>query len=205
MIPNLWEWDLQTFRAINGGLRSPLADAVYFLFSYLGLGQVQILLILGYPGYRAWREGTRDWGARLRMPEYRVATLIGLVVFSGTVLAQGCKRLMDRDRPSQLMEAIRQEEHRFNSFPSGHTTTSFALGFYFLLLTWDKPNARLGWLALFLALMVGISRIYRGVHWPTDVLGGACAGLASAALFRWVETVRASRKVAETNASAVRG
>ena len=60
-----------------------------------------------------------------------------------------------------------------SSFPSGHTTTSFACATVFsaLLPRW-APGFYL------LALAIGFSRIYVGVHWPLDVLGGVVLGLA---------------------------
>ena len=59
------------------------------------------------------------------------------------------------------------------SFPSGHTTTSFACA---TVLSAFVPRAAPGFYAL--ALAIGFSRIYVGVHWPLDVLGGAVLGVA---------------------------
>ncbi|HWA83360.1 MAG TPA: phosphatase PAP2 family protein, partial [Fimbriimonadaceae bacterium] len=69
-----------------------------------------------------------------------------------------------------------------NSFPSGHTTTAFAIAFLLFLMTRKKECAWVGQVALGWAVLVGVSRVYRGVHWPTDVIGGAFAGLFSACL-----------------------
>ena len=64
--------------------------------------------------------------------------------------------------------------------PSGHTARAFAVAA--LLASTVRP--RWGALALGLAAMVGISRIYLGLHWPSDVLAGALLGIVLAASMR---------------------
>ena len=62
---------------------------------------------------------------------------------------------------------------RGSSFPSGHTATSFACA---TVLSFFVPKAAPAFYLL--ALAIGFSRIYVGVHWPLDVLGGAVLGVA---------------------------
>jgi undecaprenyl-diphosphatase len=60
-----------------------------------------------------------------------------------------------------------------SSFPSGHTSTSFACA---TVLSFFVPRAAPAFYLL--ALAIGFSRIYVGVHWPLDVLGGVVLGVA---------------------------
>lgn len=64
------------------------------------------------------------------------------------------------------------------SFPSGHTTAAFsAMTAIFLI-----GSKRVSWLALLFGLLMGISRIYLGVHYASDVLGGVLVGLIAGSL-----------------------
>ncbi|CAN5542541.1 N/A [soil metagenome] len=162
----LLNFDKAGFRAINLGLSSPILDPVMWALSYSGLGQVQFLACLIF--------------LRWKPTKHFVVPLLASILFSGLILAQGLKQLVGRDRPSNLMTARVQEQIFGNSFPSGHTTTSFAVATMLLLLTWNTGYRKIGIAAMIWAPLVGVSRVYRGIHWPTDTLAGACAGVASA-------------------------
>lgn len=66
------------------------------------------------------------------------------------------------------------------SFPSGHTASAFAGAAAVLI-----HSRRWGALAMLYAALVGISRMYLCVHWPTDVIAGALIGTALAFLAMW--------------------
>lgn len=81
------------------------------------------------------------------------------------------------------------------SFPSGHTTASFACA---LVLLRTMPR-RCGVPAMVLASLIGASRLYVGVHYPTDVLGGVLVGLLGSSL---VLALRERRRKKDAPSSA---
>ena len=90
------------------------------------------------------------------------------------------KNAVARIRPYDAVETIVPLVGKLSdySFPSGHTCASFASAFvYYRLL----PR-KYGILTMILAVLISFSRLYLGVHYPTDVLGGFFIGLLSSIL-----------------------
>ncbi|WP_412988335.1 phosphatase PAP2 family protein [Pediococcus siamensis] len=101
--------------------------------------------------------------------------LTGILV--GTLLNQAIKMLVHRDRPAHKLIQIGGY-----SFPSGHSTSSMIFFLTIIIIAGYlvKKNWQL-WLidisACCLTLLIGISRIYLNVHYPSDVLGGFLLGI----------------------------
>ncbi|MEO6226795.1 MAG: phosphatase PAP2 family protein [Thermomonas sp.] len=105
----------------------------------------------------------------------REGLFAGFAIVGSALLNLGAKQLFARQRPS-LWESIAPESSF--SFPSGHAMGSMTLACVIVLLAW---NTRWRWpllvvMAVFVAL-VGLSRIYLGVHYPSDILAGWSAAL----------------------------
>ena len=103
---------------------------------------------------------------------------VTLAALSGLAIYKPMKHLFLRLRPDVSLHLVEQGGF---SFPSGHAVTSvivFGLLFYLIRKHCNRPALRnvLSGICLLLAVLVGPSRIYVGVHWPTDVLTGWCIG-----------------------------
>ncbi len=115
------------------------------------------------------------------------AWLMLVAVFGGIALSDLLKFAVGRPRPDFISPAARVFT---TSFPSGHATLS-AITYLTIaaLLARSQSSPRIGAyfivLAALLTILIGVSRIYLGVHYPTDVLGGWCVG-AAWALGCWV-------------------
>lgn len=139
-------------------------DRVFLLASKLGyewgVVPLDILLVLGLALARRHLEGL----------------FAGIALAGSGLLNLAAKQAFARDRPT-LWESI-APEHNF-SFPSGHAMGSMTLAMVLVLLAWHTHWRWpvLAAMALFVSL-VGLSRVYLGVHYPSDILAGWAAASA---------------------------
>lgn len=175
---------VQSFRqAVMSHVPAPpeAIDQTFVDISALGGPTVLALMTVAMVGFLLWDK------------RYNAAFLMLLATGGGFVLAWLLKEAIGRPRPDVQHLAIAQ----LSSFPSGHSMLSAVvyptlgtllarvvqrkrLKIYFMLV------------ALTLSGLVGVSRIYLGLHYPTDVLAGWAAGLAWAA-FCWTITKHLQR------------
>ena len=121
-------------------------------------------------------------GLFLSFRRWREALALLLASGGGLVITTLLKDLFQRDRPPAILHAVPAINA---SFPSGHAALSatvyLTLGALIAHFA-ERRRVRVYALAVavILSLMVGCSRVYLGVHWPTDVLAGWCLGAAGA-------------------------
>ena len=139
-------------------------DRIFLLFSELGYAwgvvPFDIALVLGLLLRRRWR------------PAIFASCALG----GSALLNLTAKQLFARERPS-LWDSIAPETTF--SFPSGHAMGSMTLAAVLVLLAW--PTRARMWVLpamLLFVLMVGLSRVYLGVQYPSDILAGWLAALA---------------------------
>lgn len=126
-------------------------------------------------------------GYLLVLKRWGDALMLLAATLGGTLISEGLKVGFNRPRPDLVAHVV---ETTSMSFPSGHAmlsaVTYLTLG---ALIARTQERRRLrGYVlgaAILLTLLIGLSRIYLGVHWPTDVLAGWCLG-AAWALICWV-------------------
>jgi len=98
----------------------------------------------------------------------------------GLLISQGLKRIFERERPDMAYRAV---EAVNASFPSGHAMLSAVVFLTLGVLAArfaDKRRVKVLAVgaAVLVSLLVGMSRVYLGVHWASDVLAGWCVGAA---------------------------
>ena len=143
---------------IRGGLLNPIMSF------YTRLGDAGLLFIVLGLVMLLFRSTRKAGFSAL------CAMVIGLIVVNFTI-----KPLMARERPWLVIEGFVNlvEEKDPNSFPSGHTNAAFAFA---LALCMAAPKRWMKITAVCMAVVMGLSRLYVGVHFPSDVLVGALIG-----------------------------
>ncbi len=165
------------FKLINVKMRRFHISRFMAIVTYIGspifaLPYITILILLRkYPGID------------------QLAVLSLFNCFFGQLIVQSTKRIVDRRRPYiSLNFAVtgRIPSSRY-SFPSGHTCAAFCMAIPFLTLQFAPIICII---AIIIAFTVGISRIYIGVHYPTDVMFGIVAAIIAATITRIVINIR---------------
>lgn len=160
---------LDWLQGFNTGWVTSLMEGTSYLGDLIPAIISVAVIVVALLLYRRWRE----------------ALLVALTPTVSTAVSYLLKELTDRPRPFEPFTGSG------NSFPSGHTTYVASLaGIVWYLVPHVLPRrgailAIRGAMLLFVAL-TAISRMYLGVHWPSDVAGGLLlAGLCVAAAARW--------------------
>ena len=154
--------DRSIYEALYAGRRPALAALAHF---FTALGEPTVL-IAACAAFALWL-----WFAK----RGRLGLVLLLIAMLGRALSEAQKYWVARVRPDLEPHLV---VVKTQSFPSGHATSSMI--FYLtvaLALTartrWERPAAAA---AILLSILVGLSRVMLGVHWPSDVVGGWAFG-----------------------------
>lgn len=161
--------DLPVLRAM---MRARTPDADRWITWYTNLGSGPGLLVIATVGAGGMAIAWRQWSPIV----LTVVTAIG----ASTMVGVG-KGIVGRSRPP-LIDAVPPYEHSF-SFPSGHSLNSMAIAGILAYCLVRKVHTRLlrvvvVVVALLFAVLIGLSRVYLGHHWLTDVLCAWALALA---------------------------
>ncbi|HEX4925148.1 MAG TPA: phosphatase PAP2 family protein [Bdellovibrionales bacterium] len=168
--------DHEAFEAINGSLSNSFFDAIMPTLTDLHRSEVAVglftLIMIA-------------WIYRVRKKAWPV--LLGLalsVLLSETISYRLVKHYVSRPRP-EFTEGVnvnlRTHSHSGKSFPSLHASNNFAAATFL-----STAYSRAAPVFFLIAFIVGMSRVYVGVHFPADVIGGAIIGILCGLIVRFV-------------------
>ena len=185
-IPEATAIEVRVFRALNAGLANPVLDAV--MPPLTDFNRSRIFVILAWAALVIFGKSRGRWAALVLIP---------VIAASDQISSSIMKHLVERARPCEVLgnvhlwwgshgwiwtpEIVTQSYKGSPAFPSSHAANITA-SMLFLGLVYRRFLVPL----LVLALLVGYSRIYIGVHWPSDVLGGTAIGALIAFLAYWL-------------------
>lgn len=163
------DWEMGFLDQLQS-IRHPILDGILIFFTKLGdVGIIWILISV----------------ILLFTKKYRKMGMAGLLalMFGGLLTNLFLKEWLARERPFNYLDELRLKEVLIikkpseYSFPSGHTTASFATG---IVLAYYFRKYRIPIISL--AIIISFSRMYLYVHFLTDILGGVIVGTISAVL-----------------------
>jgi undecaprenyl-diphosphatase len=179
--PDSTSLDVRAFRLLNGALANPVLDRVMSLATDFDRWRIAVIVI--WAALVIFGKSKGRWAALVLIP---------IIAASDQISSHLMKPLIERMRPCDVLGGVHlwhgsegwittpakvvQSYKASFSFPSGHAANITA-SMLFIALVYRRALAP----ALAVALIVSFSRIYVGVHWPSDVLAGMALGAAIAA------------------------
>jgi len=144
--------DRQLFFVVNGSYHTPVLDTLALVLSGVGTAGIIWFLIAVI---LFMREEKKDhW------------------FFASVGLAGGASFIIVELMLKPLVGRMRPDGSEGFSFPSGHATIAFAMA---VVLSQKEPKWK--WLFYMLAVLISLSRVYLGAHYPLDIIAGSALGL----------------------------
>lgn len=154
----------------------PLLDGFFLFVTNFVVESLIVLSVFWF--FIVLPRGASNFKEKLLL--YKQAFVFILVLLSTWTITEFIKGSVSFARPFQILEGVKSLSIHgsYDSFPSLHTAFSFAIATYIYFY-----NKRVGLMLFGIATIVGISRIFVGVHFPLDVIFGAFVGSGISLLF----------------------
>ena len=153
----IWEWGLELIHAVQS-VHGPALDTIFKAITFLGEEDFFIVLLPLF----------------LWCVDFAFGARFAFFFLFSTIVNSGAKGLFAHPRPLDLDPAVRLHDASGYGFPSGHSQSAVVV--WGIIASYIRK--RWAWIvAILLMVSIGFSRIYLGVHFPTDVLGGWTLGV----------------------------
>lgn len=165
----LYSFDLAIFYFFNHTISTGFLDKFFSIITDVTKWYIAYAILLGIAFFKGGRRG-----------KIAVIGLILLIIVTDQTGYRLLKETIERVRPCNALSDVLTPIGCSGgfSFPSNHALNNFAAAVFLLRLF---PNYK--WVFLIVATLVSMSRIYLGVHYPSDVVGGAIIGIIFGYLF----------------------
>ena len=153
-----------------------------------------IIFLSGYFGYILFAEFLVFWLVNRKTYPRILWEVIIAIILSRGIITEAIRFFWHRSRPFVEQNFVPLIQHADSaSFPSGHATFFFAIGTVLYL-----HNKKAGMVFLAGSGLIGVARVFAGVHWPSDVLAGALIGIACGWLV-WKSAIMYNRSKLHAN------
>lgn len=169
MIDFLYSIDLTVFYFFNHTISAPFFDKLFSLITSVNNWYIAYVFLLGVSFVYGGKRG-----------KIAVLGVILLIIAADQTGYRILKEFFERIRPcNSLSDVITPIGCNGTfSFPSNHALNNFAAAMFFY-----KLFPKLKWVLFITASLVAVSRVYLGLHYPSDIIGGALIGLAFGYIF----------------------
>lgn len=164
MINFFYQIDISLFYFINHTIANPFFDKLFVLITEVKNWYIAYIILWFILLLKAGRTG-----------KILAAASLLLIFVSDQISSQLLKNLFDRVRPCHVLDNVNLlvSCKKSLSFPSSHAVNNFAIAFLF-----SAYYKNLKWILFAAASVVALSRPYIGIHYPSDIIGGALIGIA---------------------------